>query len=85
MRINSCIKNIPIINECEYCKKLYSNKYKLKIHMNTCKEKSIIDDITQLQLEELKNVITLENCEVVAFISKISNNNVVQATVRKVK
>jgi hypothetical protein len=38
-----------------------------------------------LDSEELKNVITLENCEVVAFISKISNNNVVQATVRKVK
>lgn len=38
-----------------------------------------------LDSEELKNVITLENCEVVAFISKISNNNVVQTTVRKVK
>jgi parvulin-like peptidyl-prolyl isomerase len=57
MRINSCIKNIPIINECEYCKKLYSNKYKLKIHMNTCKEKSIIDNITQIQLEELKKML----------------------------
>lgn len=38
-----------------------------------------------LDSEELKNIITLENCEVVAFLTKINNNNVVQASVLKVK
>lgn len=38
-----------------------------------------------LDAEELKNVIILENCELVSFLTKISNNNVVQASTRKVK
>jgi hypothetical protein len=55
MRLNPCIKNI-IINECEYCKKLYSTKYKLNNHLIICKKKKSIDDQNQLQIEELKKI-----------------------------
>ena len=56
MRVSSCIKDTNINNECSYCNKLYSNKHNLKVHMNTCKEKPNVDNITQLQIEELKKM-----------------------------
>jgi len=56
MRINPCVKDDSIINECEYCKKLYSTKYKLKNHLNICKKKKLIDDFKQSQIEELKKM-----------------------------
>jgi hypothetical protein len=56
MRVSSCIKDTNINNECSYCSKLYSNKHNLKVHMNTCKEKPIVDEVTQSQIEELKNM-----------------------------
>jgi predicted RNase H-like nuclease (RuvC/YqgF family) len=56
MRLNPCIKDNTIINSCEYCKKIYSTKYKLKNHLNICKKKKIFDDCNQLQIEELKKM-----------------------------
>jgi hypothetical protein len=56
MRLNPCIKDDTIVNECEYCKKLYSTKYKLKNHLNICKKKQSIDDHNQSQIEELKKM-----------------------------
>jgi len=56
MRINSCIKDTNINNECTYCNKLYSNKHNLKVHMILCKQKLIIDEVTQSQIEELKKM-----------------------------
>jgi hypothetical protein len=56
MRVSSCIKDTNINNECTYCSKLYSNKHNLKVHMNSCKEKSNIDTIIQSQIEELKKM-----------------------------
>jgi hypothetical protein len=56
MRVSSCVKDTNINNECYYCYKLYSNKHNLKIHLNSCKEKPIIDIETQSQIEELKKM-----------------------------
>jgi hypothetical protein len=56
LRINSCIKDDNINNECSYCKKIYSTKYNLSIHIDTCKEK-LNTDQTQSQIEELKKML----------------------------
>jgi len=56
MRLNPCVKDNTVINECEYCKNLYSTKYKLKNHLNICKKKKSVDDFNQLQIEELKKM-----------------------------
>jgi hypothetical protein len=55
LRLNPCVKDNTIINECEYCKNLYSTKYKLRNHLNICKEKKSYD-LNQSQLEELKKM-----------------------------
>jgi hypothetical protein len=56
MRVNSCIKDININNECSYCNKIFSLKHNLTAHLKICKEKPIVDEVTQLQLEELKKM-----------------------------
>ena len=55
MRANPCIKEI-IINECSYCNKIFSLKHNLTAHLKICKEKPIADEVTQLQIEELKKM-----------------------------
>jgi cystathionine beta-lyase family protein involved in aluminum resistance len=51
-----CIKEVEIKNNCSNCNKLYSTKHNLKIHMKSCIEKPIADDVTQVQIEELKKM-----------------------------
>ena len=55
MRTNPCVKNI-IINECSYCKKIFSLKHNLTAHIKICKEKPVIDIVTLEQIEELKKM-----------------------------
>jgi hypothetical protein len=52
MRTSPCIKDI-IVNECSYCNKIFSLKHNLTAHFKICKEKSITDEVTQSQIEEL--------------------------------
>jgi hypothetical protein len=56
LRINSCVKDDTINNDCSYCNKLFSNKYTLKSHLNICKKKKSVDDFNQSQIEELKKM-----------------------------
>ena len=56
-RIKSCVKDNNINNECEYCNKYYSTRFNLNAHLNVCKEKPTIDNVTQSQIEELKNML----------------------------
>jgi len=56
MRLNPCVKDNTVINKCEYCKNLYSTKYKLKNHLNICKKKKLVDDFNQSHIEELKKM-----------------------------
>jgi len=51
-----CIKEVEVKNYCSNCDKLYSTKHNLKIHMKSCLEKPIVDDVTQVQIEELKKM-----------------------------
>jgi hypothetical protein len=50
----SCIKEEINENNCPNCNKLYSTKYNLKIHMNTCAQKLII--VNNTQVDELKKM-----------------------------
>ena len=51
----SCVKTTEDENKCINCNKLYSTKYNLKIHMNTCNNRIEIDN--KLQIEELKQMV----------------------------
>jgi len=57
LRINSCIKDVEIINNCNYCNKKFTTKYTLKAHLNICKKKDIVNDHTQSQIDELKKIL----------------------------
>ena len=82
MRLNPCVKDNTIINECDYCKNLYSTKYKLKNHVNICKKKKSLDDFYQSQIEELKKMFERKfeeqqkQIEQLSHISGIHNNNI---------
>jgi hypothetical protein len=53
IRLNPCVKDlIPVINDCSYCKKIFSNKYILKSHLNICKKKVI--ELDNNNVKELK-------------------------------
>jgi DNA-directed RNA polymerase subunit RPC12/RpoP len=54
MRTSSCIKDTN--TECSYCNKIFSLKHNLTAHLKICKEKPIIDEVTQSQIEELKKM-----------------------------
>ena len=56
MRINSCVKDNTISNDCEYCNRNFSNKYNLNSHINICKKKKSEDD-TKIQIEMLKKML----------------------------
>jgi len=51
----SCVKTTEDENKCINCNKLYSTRYNLKIHMNTCNNRIEIDN--KLQIEELKQMV----------------------------
>jgi hypothetical protein len=77
MRKFSCVKNSELDNKCEYCDKIYSTKYNLKIHMNTCKQNNDDDD-NKLQIEELKKMFEKkfeEQQKKIDELSHISNIN----------
>ena len=77
MRVNSCIKEITLNNECEYCKKIYSNKYKLSDHLNICKKKKSEDD-TKIQIEMLKKMLyeqQKDNQELKKKVEQLSHIN----------
>jgi hypothetical protein len=53
-----CIKDIEIKFNCENCNKVYSTKYNLKIHMNTCsKKEKLHEDNSKNELEQLKMML----------------------------
>jgi hypothetical protein len=54
-RVKPCSKD-NINNECIYCNKIYSTRFNLNAHLNTCKEKPIVDEVTQSQIEEIKKM-----------------------------
>ena len=54
-RIKPCIKD-NINNECIYCNKIFSTRFNLNAHLNICKDKPIVDEVTQAQIEELKKM-----------------------------
>ena len=73
MRINSCIKNTNINNECMYCNKKFANKYILNSHLNICKTK-----ITYNQIDELKTMLfkqKKDNQELKKKIEELSHIN----------
>ena len=52
IRIKTCIKDTN--TECYYCNKNFSLKHNLTAHLKICKQKPIIDVVTQSQINELK-------------------------------
>jgi hypothetical protein len=56
IRIKPCVNDNNINNECIYCNKSYSTRFNLNAHLKNCKEKPIIDDHTQEQIEDLKKM-----------------------------
>jgi len=79
MRINTCIKDTNINNECFYCNKKFSLKHNFKVHMNTCKEKNKnnilqIEDINHIShIEELKNIFEKKFEEQQKKIDELTN------------
>jgi hypothetical protein len=61
-----CVKDVEIQNKCTYCNKIYSTKYNLKIHQNSCKSNIVmidhLDEINKIKhtlVEQEKKIIEL--------------------------
>jgi hypothetical protein len=77
----SCVKTTEDENKCVNCNKLYSTKYNLKIHMNTCNKrieidnKSQIEELKQMVLEQQKNNEELKKkVDELSHVTETNNN-----------